>query len=105
LGLDFSEESLLEIGERIVNLERLFNQAHGFDRKDDILPRRFTEEPLDVYEYETDPDSDEVRRSASPIVTGRIHDWDAMLDRYYELRGWDEQGHPLPETQSRLGLK
>ena len=104
LGFDFSEESLLEIGERIVNLERLFNQAHGFDRKDDILPRRFTEEPLDVYEYETDPDSDEVRRSASPIVTGRIHDWDAMLDRYYELRGWDEQGHPLPETLARLGL-
>jgi aldehyde:ferredoxin oxidoreductase len=104
LGFDFTEESLLEIGERIVNLERLFNQAHGFDRKDDILPRRFTEEPLDVYEYETDPDSDEVRRSASPIVTGTIHDWDAMLDRYYELRGWDAQGHPLPETLSRLGL-
>ena len=104
LGYDFTEESLLEIGERIVNLERLFNQSHGFDRKDDILPRRFTEEPLDVYDYETDPDSDEVRRSASPIVTGMIHDWDAMLDRYYELRGWDEQGHPLPETLARLGL-
>ncbi|MBU1662904.1 MAG: aldehyde ferredoxin oxidoreductase family protein, partial [Chloroflexi bacterium] len=104
LGYNFTAESLLEIGERIVNLERLFNQMHGFGRKDDTLPQRFTTEPLDVYEYEAVPDSDEDRRSESPIATGIIHDWDAMLDRYYELRGWDENGHPLPQTLTRLGL-
>ena len=104
LGYDYTEESLLEIGERIVNLERLFNQLHGFGRKDDTLPQRFTAEPLAVYEYEADPDSDEARRSESPIATGIIHDWDAMLDRYYELRGWDENGHPLPETLTKLEL-
>jgi len=105
LGYDFTEESLLEIGERIVNLERLFNQLHGLNREDDMLPLRFTEEPLDVYDFETDSDSDEVHRSASPIATGKIHDWNAMLDRYYKLRGWDEQGHPSSETLVRLGLQ
>ena len=78
---------------------------HGLNREDDTLPRRFTEEPLAVYDFDTDPDTDEVHRSESPIATGIIHDWDAMLDRYYELRGWDEQGHPLPETLTRLGLQ
>ncbi len=105
LGYDFTEKSLLEIGERIVNLERLFNQLHGLNREDDMLPLRFTEEPLAVYDFETDPDSDEVHRSASPIATGKIHDWNAMLDRYYKLRGWDDQGHPSPETLTRLGLQ
>lgn len=104
LGYDHTEESLLEIGERIVNLERLFNQLHGFDRKDDILPKRFTVEPLAVYEYEAGTDSDEARRSESPIAIGIINNWDAMIDRYYELRGWDANGHPLPETLTRLGL-
>ncbi|MCD4672265.1 MAG: aldehyde ferredoxin oxidoreductase C-terminal domain-containing protein, partial [Anaerolineaceae bacterium] len=68
LGYDYTEESLLEIGERIVNLERLFNQLHGFGRKDDTLPQRFTAEPLAVYEYEADPDSDEARRPVSSMT-------------------------------------
>jgi aldehyde:ferredoxin oxidoreductase len=27
-----------------------------------------------------------------------------MLDRYYRLRGWDEQGLPTAEKQRELGL-
>ena len=104
LGYDFSEADLMEVGERIVNLERLFNQAHGFNRKDDNLPRRFTEEILEVYDYELDPVSNLVQRSEMPVATGIIHDLDLMLDRYYQLRGWDEQGLPRTETLRRLGI-
>jgi aldehyde:ferredoxin oxidoreductase len=28
-----------------------------------------------------------------------------MLDEYYELRGWDKNGNPRPETLDRLGIK
>jgi aldehyde:ferredoxin oxidoreductase len=27
-----------------------------------------------------------------------------MLDRYYRLRGWSQDGIPTPETLARLGL-
>jgi aldehyde:ferredoxin oxidoreductase len=33
-----------------------------------------------------------------------IHDWDAMLDRYYRLRGWDKDGRPTREVLQRLDL-
>jgi aldehyde:ferredoxin oxidoreductase len=34
-----------------------------------------------------------------------LHDFEAMLDRYYCLRGWDSNGIPKPETIQRLGLE
>jgi hypothetical protein len=39
------------------------------------------------------------------LVAARLkYDFDAMLDRYYDLRGWSRDGVPLPETLRRLGL-
>ena len=33
-------------------------------------------------------------------------EWDAMLDRYYQMMGWDEKtSKPLPETLRNLGLE
>ena len=104
LGLDYSEEDLWTIGERVVNLERLFNAREGLRRSDDALPKRFTEEPLDVYLYQPDPDSGEMVKIEEPIATGALVDLDKMLDRYYMLRGWDENGVPLPETLRRLDI-
>lgn len=104
LGYDYTEASLLETGERIVNLERLFNQKHGLGRKDDSLPERFTSEPLDIYRYQEDENHSGEGRLEEVITTGEISDWDAMLDRYYALRGWDEDGHPKLETLERLGI-
>ena len=105
LGFDYSGEDLLAIGERIVNLERMINVRHGFSRDDDKLPRRFSDEPLDVYEYRKDPNTGQRRRSESPITRGVLEDFDAMLSRYYELRGWDEDGIPTPETLQRLDVE
>ena len=92
LGLPLDAGALLEVGERIVNLERLLNTRFGLDGEADVLPRRFVEEPLDV-----------VRGGTS--VAHRVESLPAMLAEYYRLRGWGADGLPLAATLDRLGLK
>ena len=48
-GVHFSAQDLLRIGERIWNLERLFNLREGFSRSEDTLPERFFKESDDGY--------------------------------------------------------
>ena len=103
LGIQTDAATLLEIGERIVNLERLYNVREGFRRKDDQLPRRFTQEPLPVLENVPDPVTGHTRLGRT-LSVARLYDFDAMLDRYYRLRGWDADGCPQPATLERLGL-
>jgi aldehyde:ferredoxin oxidoreductase len=88
LGTSFSAEDLLLIGERVWNAERLFNMRAGLDGSHDVLPSRFTEEPL-----------------ADGPAQGRVSRVGEMLPEYYRLRGWDEQGEPLPETLKNLALE
>lgn len=104
-GESITGEELLLIGERIVNLERLYNVREGLGRGDDHLPRRFTEEPAPLYDYEPDPVSGQMQRSEEPIRIGRLYDFESMLDRYYDLRGWSRDGIPTLETLKRLGLE
>jgi len=87
LGTQYKATDLLEVGERIWNLERLFNDKAGFIGDDDRLPDRFTKEPL-----------------ADGPAEGQVSRLPEMLPRYYELRGWSPRGNPLPETLERLGL-
>lgn len=82
-----SPEEMLKIGERIWNLERLFNNAAGFTRADDSLPPRITSEPL-----------------TEGMSKGHVVDLEPMLNEYYQLRGWDSQGRPTPEKLRELGL-
>jgi aldehyde:ferredoxin oxidoreductase len=91
-------QELLHIGERIVNLERLYNVRLGMGRADDRLPERFMREAAPLYEYH------EARASPEPLRMGAIHDFDAMLDRYYRLRGWDRDGRPTRAVLQRLDL-
>ena len=89
-GWEIAHDYLDLVGERVWNLTRLFNLREGFTRADDDLPVRVKEEGL--------PD---------PVVKGqRIPqaDLDAMLDEYYRLRGWDDQGVPTVEKLASLGL-
>lgn len=88
LGSTYSAEDLLNIGERIWNLERQFSLRVGLDQKDDTLPERFLKEPI--------PEGP---------AQGQISKIDEMLDRYYDLRGWNEEGKPRPETLQALGLE
>ncbi len=87
-GLEVTAADLHTIGERIVNLNRLFNMQRGIGRKDDALPKRLTEEPAPV----------------GPS-RGQVVELDEMLDEYYTERGWDvKTGIPLRSTLKRLGL-
>lgn len=87
-GLDIDGEEFLAIGERIWNLERLFNNREGFCRADDSVPPRFLDEPL-----------------LTGGSRGRVVQLDEMLAKYYAHRGWDDQGVPEAETLSKLGLE
>ncbi len=80
-------DKLLEVGERIWNLERQFNLAAGLTGKDDKLPERLVKEAA-----KTGP--------AQGLTAGI----DKMLPEYYELRGWTADGVPTNETLSRLAL-
>jgi aldehyde:ferredoxin oxidoreductase len=85
---DWSMENLAVVGERIWNMERQFNNAAGFTRKDDSLPKRLTTEPA-----KTGP------------AKGLVNGLDKMLPEYYQLRGWTSEGAPSKETLQRLGLE
>jgi aldehyde:ferredoxin oxidoreductase len=80
-------EEILNIGERVNNLVRCFNLREGLTRADDTLPERFFEEPL-----KEDPCRD------------RVVDLGQLLEEYYFVRGWDENGEPTKEKLEELGL-
>jgi len=103
-GRAIDGQELLTAGERIVNLERLYNVRLGLSRADDRLPARFTTEPLPVHAFVRDDASGEVSSLSEPVHLSQIQDFEAMLDRYYRLRGWDADGRPAPETLRRLEL-
>jgi aldehyde:ferredoxin oxidoreductase len=85
-GLEISGKDLLKIGERIWNLERMFNIKEGFGTKDDNLPPRFFK----------------------PLPEGgsrqRIVHLKEMLPEYYSLRGWDAEGNPTEARLRELGI-
>jgi aldehyde:ferredoxin oxidoreductase len=102
LGIDVTGDALLETGERIVNLERLYNVREGLGRAEDHLPARF-QEPLPLLANEIDPATGETRLGGV-LRMGQLFDFDKMLDRYYRLRGWSGDGRPSIATLERLGL-
>ena len=105
LDKEISDTELLKVGERIVNLERMYNVRQGMSRADDTLPRRFSQEPAPLYDYEIDPETGQATASPEPIRIGQIHSLEAMLNRYYFLRQWDNQGKPTKEVLERLNLR
>ena len=92
-GMQYSSSQIMDIGERIYTIERMFNNREGFSRKDDILPERYFME-------------------ATPIGLPRVKDrkidrekFEKMLNEYYILHGWDNNGVPTEETLQRLGIE
>ena len=80
-------DKLMEVGERVWNLERQFNNSAGFTAADDKLPERLMKDAA-----KTGP--------AKGLVAGV----DKMLPEYYELRGWTPDGIPTNDTLARLAL-
>jgi aldehyde:ferredoxin oxidoreductase len=86
-GLDFNVTRLLEIGERIYNLERVFNIGAGFSNAEDKLPERFETTPF-----------------KEGLSKDKIVPIKEMLSGYYNVRGWDENGVPTKKKLEDLGL-
>ncbi|MEM3921298.1 MAG: aldehyde ferredoxin oxidoreductase family protein [Desulfurococcaceae archaeon] len=87
-GFDYNSElELKKVGERIITLARLFNIREGFSRSDDILPDRLLKEPL--------PEGP---------AKGMIVHLEPMLEEYYRIRGWNENGIPREEKIRELRL-
>jgi aldehyde:ferredoxin oxidoreductase len=90
-GMEYSSEELMQVGERIVTLERLFLQREGVDRSWDTLPERYFEEPIASGRFK----GEKIDREA----------FNRMLDEYYHLHGWDvTTGTPRVEGLRNLGL-
>ncbi len=86
-GRDFNVTELLKIGERIYNLERVFNIKAGVGNEEDKLPKRFMEEPF-----------------KEGLSKGRTVPVKEMLADYYQVRGWDENGVPKKAKLKELDL-
>jgi aldehyde:ferredoxin oxidoreductase len=91
-GIGMSTQEIWEVADRAYTVERLFNIREGLTREHDWLVDRYFDEPTPI---------------GLPIVRGRKIDrekFKKMIDEYYELHGWDENGVPRPETLEKLGL-
>ncbi len=91
-GLEFTPEEIWDIADRAYTVERLFNIREGLTRDDDWLVDRYFDEPTPI---------------GLPVVRGKCLDrgkFKEMIDEYYEMHGWDEDGVPRAETLKNLGL-
>ena len=80
-GIKYATGDLIRVGERVWNLERLYNLREGFTRADDTLPPRLLEEPV--------PEGPS---------KGWVSHLEPMLKEYYRARGWDDNGVPKPQS-------
>jgi aldehyde:ferredoxin oxidoreductase len=86
-GVPYATGDLIKVGERVWNMERLYNLREGFTWKDDTLPPRLLQEAP----------------SDGPSK-GWVVQLEPMLKEYYRGRGWDENGVPKPAKLAELGL-
>ena len=87
-GIPYTADDLMKVGERVWNLEKLYNLREGFSKEDDTLPDRLLHDPI-----------------AEGPSKGFTVNLAPMLEEYYQFRGWDENGVPKPEKLQELGLK
>ncbi len=87
-GLDMSSEEMFTIGERIINMEKLFNIACGATVQHDTLPQFFQSEGL--------PDG--------AVKGEKVHGLSEMVQDFYSIMGWDKNGVPTELVMDRLGI-
>ena len=90
VGMKFTEDELLKIGERIHNMKGDFNAREGITRKDWLLPPRILEDPI--------PDGPSKGSKIS------VEEMNMMLDDYMKARGWTKEGAPTPEKLRELDI-
>lgn len=77
-GWNYTQQELEEVANRVVTLTRVFNAREGAAKKEDNLPKRFYKEP--------------VNDGKNIIAEEELK---FMVDEYYSLRGWNDDGFPL----------
>jgi aldehyde:ferredoxin oxidoreductase len=88
VGTEHDGDSIFETGDRIWNIEKLFNLESGVAPSEDKLPRRLLEDGI--------PEGPS---------KGMVTKLDQLLPEYYELRGWSEEGLPTQAKLEALGIK
>lgn len=86
-GTDMDMDEVLTVGERIFNLKRMYNCRLGISRKNDVLPHRLG--------TEAKPDG---------TAKGVLPDLEPMLNEFYALRGWSDDGVPTEGKLRELGI-
>ncbi len=86
-GLDIDEAEATRIAQRVGNLVRAYNAREGISRKDDSIPKFF-------FQKSEKPPYEQFDQALL----------DKWLDRYYQLKGWSENGIPTGETLDKFGL-
>jgi len=77
-GKEWTEQDMKDVGERVINIARAFNQREGFNRKDDTMPKRLANEAL--------------QHGAAAGQKIPQEAFEDMLDQYYAVLGWDKNG-------------
>jgi aldehyde:ferredoxin oxidoreductase len=89
-GWEMTVDELMAVGERRLNLMRLFNSREGFDRKDDKLPKKF---------YKA------LEGEGPTAGIALTHDEvETALDGYYRLAEWTNDGQPTKAKLEKLNL-
>ena len=83
-GLPMTADRLRLAGTRINTVKKMFNIAQGWTRADDTLPPRL------------------LAREAGGLTAGEL---DKLIQAYYRVRGWDEQGLVPPSRLQELELQ
>jgi aldehyde:ferredoxin oxidoreductase len=89
-GRSMTPDEFITLGERIWNLEKLFNLGAGLTRADDSLPGRCFEP---------------VKGEHSEEAVIKHNQFESMLDEYYKVRGWTEKGIPSGAKLQELGIE
>ena len=90
-GVDYTEEKLMKLAERSISLQMAYNAREGLRRGDFVLPKRYTHD----------------KRKGGPHADYKfpLADYTAAMDRYFKLRGCNEEAIPTRETLEGFGYK
>lgn len=81
-GREWTADEMGEVGRRVLNIGRAFNQREGFNRAHDTVPKRVIKDAL-----KSGP-------AAGQVIPPEA--FEDMLDQYYEVMGWNKDG-TMPE--------
>jgi len=85
-GWDYSVDDLMLAGRRGFTVQRLNNIRDGYNKAADILPKKLFQTAKEGFR------------------AGKMIPFEGLMEDYYALRGWDENGAPTKETMKRLSL-